>query len=128
MYKPRRVRAQRAQSTQEPPRPAVRHNFQHDVESFFWILLWVSLTRIPGQATANVLFNLSDPYFLTARQLVIMNQSGKLDAILRDLRPDVPADLSNVLRSMQWELEASYDERIISILVLLCEGGSPQPR
>ncbi|KAH9848215.1 hypothetical protein C2E23DRAFT_862772 [Lenzites betulinus] len=95
----------------QPSSPAVRHNFQHDVESFFWILLWVSLTRIPDQAIANVLFDMSDPYSLIARYQVLLNAGGKLDEALRGLRPDVAADLSNALRIMRWALQTSYDVR-----------------
>ncbi|KAH9848216.1 hypothetical protein C2E23DRAFT_463904 [Lenzites betulinus] len=95
----------------QPSSPAVRHNFQHDVESFFWILLWVSITRIPDQAIANVLFDMSDPYSLAARHSVISKPGGKLDEALRGLRPDVAADLSKALRSMRRALKVSYETR-----------------
>ncbi|KAH9848208.1 hypothetical protein C2E23DRAFT_463649 [Lenzites betulinus] len=111
LYRPPVSFAQGDPSPLEPSPPVTRHNFQHDVESFFWILLWVSLTRIPDQAIANALFDMSDPYFFTARHSVISHPRGKLNAALRALRPDVPADLSNALRTMQWALAAGYDER-----------------
>ncbi|KAI9060138.1 hypothetical protein FKP32DRAFT_1540054, partial [Trametes sanguinea] len=35
-------------------RRAIRHNFQHDLESIFWILTWLVLTHVPGQNCADV--------------------------------------------------------------------------
>ncbi|KAH9848245.1 hypothetical protein C2E23DRAFT_464436 [Lenzites betulinus] len=110
IYRPHETFAQGGPSTQRRS-PAVRHNFQHDVESFFWSLLWVSLTRIPGQATANVLFQTNDWKFLNTRIQVIMNQSGILHNTLQSLRSDVREDLFKTLRTLRWVLKAGYDDR-----------------
>ncbi|KAH9848221.1 hypothetical protein C2E23DRAFT_862778 [Lenzites betulinus] len=112
IYRPHIDLALGRPSTREPSLAVVRHNFQHDVESFFWILLWVSVARIPGgRATATVPFEMSDPNVFNTRRQIMMGQGGIFDKILAGLSEDIREDLSDTLLTMQWALEGSYDGR-----------------
>ena len=42
------------QVTSAESQPPIRHNFQHDLESVFWILAWLVFTHIPEQNCAHI--------------------------------------------------------------------------
>ncbi|TFK45764.1 hypothetical protein OE88DRAFT_1100184 [Heliocybe sulcata] len=64
----------------------VIHHFQHDLESFFWLLLWTLLARTPGTPSSQqfelALFKRND---LNARRNVIVNPGYLDDQLCKDL-------------------------------------------
>ncbi|KAF8479414.1 hypothetical protein F5888DRAFT_1860273 [Russula emetica] len=41
-------------------RPKIRHTFSHDLESFFWVLMWIVVTRVPttwDESTRSIFIN-----------------------------------------------------------------------
>ncbi|KAJ2930982.1 hypothetical protein H1R20_g6111, partial [Candolleomyces eurysporus] len=77
-------------ASEEPP---LRHNFQHDLESVFWIALWIITARIdhtPSIQHANLIFtsdaNLSS---LGERQSTFVGSSSKTlsECLVEPLRP-----------------------------------------
>ncbi|KAI0367446.1 hypothetical protein BV20DRAFT_981293 [Pilatotrama ljubarskyi] len=72
---------------------AICHNFQHDLESMFWILAWLVSTHIQGQDFAvmsNELFHSKNPRFHIAREHFLNNGrscAGRLASLKQNLPP-----------------------------------------
>ncbi|KAI0323964.1 hypothetical protein GY45DRAFT_1341105 [Cubamyces sp. BRFM 1775] len=86
------------ETRESPPRPSltIRHNFQHDLESIFWILAWLVFTHIPGQNCAYAaaeLFHSKHPRFLIGRLHFLTNSDFCL-VQLRTLSSDLPPVLA----------------------------------
>ncbi|KAJ8482394.1 hypothetical protein ONZ51_g5384 [Trametes cubensis] len=99
------------------PSPTVRHNFQHDLESIFWILAWLVFTHIPGQICANVtaeLFHSKRPGFLPTRWKVLIHHYVCAEW-LQTLRADLPPVLAKGLLTMRNILYQRYLKRGRSI-------------
>ncbi|KAI0650052.1 hypothetical protein C8Q79DRAFT_1101288 [Trametes meyenii] len=86
----------------------IRHNFQHDLESFFWILTWLVVARVAeGQdqqhpsisdaatTTLTLLFDRATPGFLMNRRNFLLDRAY-FDARLRCLRPEDRSEPSDV--------------------------------
>ncbi|KAJ3005535.1 hypothetical protein NUW54_g4297 [Trametes sanguinea] len=61
-----------------PSRRTIRHNFQHDLESIFWVLTWLVFTHIPGQNCAvvtDVLFHSKSSDFHLARKEFLIDKN-----------------------------------------------------
>ncbi|KAI0671336.1 hypothetical protein C8Q78DRAFT_1078166 [Trametes maxima] len=89
----------------------VRHNFQHDLESFFWIMTWLAVTRIKGHYYADVameLFHSKANQFDNRRQFLV-DERVLVDK-LQDLRSDLP-DLGAGLYLMRGILHDAYVHR-----------------
>ncbi|KAI0656469.1 hypothetical protein C8Q70DRAFT_935688 [Cubamyces menziesii] len=102
---------------ESPPSLTVRHNFQHDLESIFWILAWLVFTHIPGQNCANVtaeLFHNKRPGFLLIR-LNVLTHHYVCAEWLQTLRPDLPPVLAKGLLTMRNILYQRYLNRGRSI-------------
>ncbi|KAI0363678.1 hypothetical protein BV20DRAFT_94861 [Pilatotrama ljubarskyi] len=103
--------------TESSQMPAIRHNFQHDVESIFWILTWIVFTHIPRQdcthITAN-LFHSRSPEFATSRQNFLLHW-GACHKSLESLRSDLPPMLTSGLLTMRAILHNHYLWRKLSI-------------
>ncbi|TRM55267.1 hypothetical protein BD626DRAFT_588952 [Schizophyllum amplum] len=92
----------------------VRHNFQHDLESFFWILVWLILTHIPNQASrsvANTLFQ-HHSTALQERENFLTREDDFLHSLacLR-LDADLPRGLHKPLGIIRQELYYFYMHR-----------------
>ncbi|CDO76320.1 hypothetical protein BN946_scf184414.g2 [Trametes cinnabarina] len=104
----------------EAPTPAslaIRHNFQHDVESIFWILTWLVFTHIPGQNCVNAaaaMFHSGSPEFVTSR-LNFLTNHVVCHSWLATLRPDLPPILRKGLLAMRVILHKRYINRGNSI-------------
>ncbi|KAI0671335.1 hypothetical protein C8Q78DRAFT_1078165 [Trametes maxima] len=88
----------------------VRHNFQHDLESFFWIMTWLIVTRIEGDHHAEVaalLFRSRAEHFQLSRQNFLLNEDVFLDN-LRKLRAGLPRSLRKGLLMMRTALCGAY--------------------
>ncbi|KAI9061254.1 hypothetical protein FKP32DRAFT_1594640 [Trametes sanguinea] len=99
------------------PRRAIRHNFQHDLESIFWILTWLVLTRIPGQNCADVtdvLFHSQSYDFHFARKEFLIDTDYCAEK-LAGLRPDLPSQIRRGLRKLRKILYKHYLSRGDSI-------------
>ncbi|OSC97822.1 hypothetical protein PYCCODRAFT_1461655 [Trametes coccinea BRFM310] len=97
-----------------PPRQlAFRHNFQHDLESVFWILTWLVFTHIPGQDCAHVtdeLFQSQNPHFDFARREFLTDR-GVCARQLESLRRDLPPVLAWGVLAMRGVLYVNYCHR-----------------
>ncbi|KAJ2976429.1 hypothetical protein NUW54_g11566 [Trametes sanguinea] len=97
--------------------PAIRHNFQHDLESIFWILTWLVVTHIPGQDCAvmsNELFHSKDPRFHIARLRFLMDSRFCAER-LESLRQDLPSSIRRGLLTLRAILHKRYLSRGHSI-------------
>ncbi|KAI0649532.1 hypothetical protein C8Q79DRAFT_518486 [Trametes meyenii] len=91
----------------------VRHNFQHDLESFFWIATWLVVTRIEGHHYADVatqLFRSKADHFQLNRRQFLIDEDVFL-AKLQGLRSDLPEDLCVGLYMMRATLYDAYLDR-----------------
>mgnify|MGYP001455803475 CR=1 FL=1 len=68
-------------SSDERKDPRVIHNFQHDLESLFWVLLWISLTRVGHQPSEEYSWELFVPQMRlsNARRDAFVNEHGLAD-------------------------------------------------
>ncbi|KAI0349306.1 hypothetical protein OH77DRAFT_1525784 [Trametes cingulata] len=99
------------------PPLAIRHNFQHDLESIFWILAWLVLTHIPGQdlaATSDELFHSKNPRFYIAREHFLIDHNSCAGR-LRSLSEDLPAHITGGLLLLRHYLYTHYVARKNSI-------------
>ncbi|KAI0647970.1 hypothetical protein C8Q79DRAFT_1008345 [Trametes meyenii] len=91
----------------------VRHNFEHGLESFFWILLWLLLTRVPGQDCTSVvatLFKTSGDRDIMER-FATLNDEARLQTKLNYLKADLPWELSAGMEQMRFILKEYYKRR-----------------
>ncbi|KAI0368150.1 hypothetical protein BV20DRAFT_490346 [Pilatotrama ljubarskyi] len=98
-------------------RVAIRHNFQHDLESIFWILTWIVFTHIPRQDCKHVtakLFHSRSYEFTTSRQNFLLNSDACSES-LKSLRPDLPYMLATGLLNMRDILHNHYLDRELLI-------------
>ncbi|KAL7278832.1 hypothetical protein ACG7TL_007849 [Trametes sanguinea] len=90
-----------AYEAEETPEPSplvdsTLHNFQHDLESIWWILTWLVFTRIPGQDCAQTIADLFHRNFGIARQDFLtdhMDCRWRLASLRQDLPPVIRAGL-----------------------------------
>ncbi|KAJ3016172.1 hypothetical protein NUW54_g862 [Trametes sanguinea] len=97
--------------------PAIRHNFQHDLESMFWILTWLVVTHIPGQDCAvmsNELFHSKDPRFHIDRLRFLVDSRFCAER-LESLRQDLPSSIRRGLLTLRAILHKRYLSRGHSI-------------
>ncbi|OSD00797.1 hypothetical protein PYCCODRAFT_1469224 [Trametes coccinea BRFM310] len=89
------------------------HNFQHDLESIFWILTWIVFTHIPGQNCTNVIWELfhSRSLGFAAARLHFLTDEDVCAKKLASLRKDLPPVLSNGLLGMRDVLHMGYHSR-----------------
>ena len=108
------------QETPSPASPKNCHNFQHDLESIFWILAWLVFTHIPGQNGADVtavaakLFHSKNLDFQITRWNLLVSRNF-CDKQLKTLRPDLPSVLAKGLFAMRAILHTRYLDRKSSI-------------
>ncbi|KAL1739097.1 hypothetical protein HDZ31DRAFT_1537, partial [Schizophyllum fasciatum] len=91
----------------------VRHNFQHDLESVFWIMLWVMITRLEGERcndAATRLFGRKETHFITGRQINLC-QGVYFALSIQGLRSGLPSNFYAGLLSMRKELCNAYKQR-----------------
>ncbi|KAI8974041.1 hypothetical protein BD414DRAFT_498981 [Trametes punicea] len=103
--------------TSAKSRLAIRHNFQHDLESIFWILAWLVFTHIPEQNCAHItanLFHSTSSQFVASRQNFLLNSDVCIQC-LECLRPDLPPMLTTGLVTMRAILHKYYLDRRLSI-------------
>ncbi|KAI0371303.1 hypothetical protein BV20DRAFT_1051710 [Pilatotrama ljubarskyi] len=106
-----------ANDAQETPDTSLRHNFQHDLESMFWILTWLVFTHIPGQDCAETiveLFHSRSPRFSIAR-LDFLTDHKRCKKRLGSLRQDLPPVIRAGLLTMRVALHNGYLQRGTSI-------------
>ncbi|KAI9060134.1 hypothetical protein FKP32DRAFT_1605550 [Trametes sanguinea] len=100
-----------------PSRRTIRHNFQHDLESIFWVLTWLVFTHIPGQDRAGktkALFHSEHPRFYMDR-LHFLIDKGFCAEKLEGLRPELPSQIRRGLRKLRAILHSYYLSRGDSI-------------
>ncbi|CDO76321.1 hypothetical protein BN946_scf184414.g3 [Trametes cinnabarina] len=111
----KRLKDYKRQKASSPPR--IRHNFQHDLESIFWIMTWLVFTHIPGQDCADVaakLFHSRDLRFLTNRHKFLTDKDICAHW-LETLRSDLPPVLTDGLLVMRNDFHLGYHSRGRSI-------------
>lgn len=105
------------QMTSAESQPPIRHNFQHDLESVFWILAWFVFTHIPEQDCAHItanLFHSTSSQFVASRLNFLLHPKICIQW-LRSLRSDLPPILSTGLITMRAILHKHYLDRRLSI-------------
>ncbi|KAJ2987109.1 hypothetical protein NUW54_g9526 [Trametes sanguinea] len=96
-----------------PSRRAIRHKFQHDLESIFWVLIWLVFTHIPGQDRAGktkALFHSKHPHFYMIRWHFLID-TGFCAENLESLRPELPSQIRRGLRKLRAILQSYYLSR-----------------
>ncbi|KAI0324232.1 hypothetical protein GY45DRAFT_1375718 [Cubamyces sp. BRFM 1775] len=105
-----RIEDSNKQVTSAESQPPIRHNFQHDLESVFWILAWLVFTHIPEQNCAHItanLFHSTSSQFVASRQNFLLHPKICIQW-LRSLRPDLPPILTTGLVTMRAILHKHY--------------------
>ncbi|KAI0761170.1 hypothetical protein BD413DRAFT_248829 [Trametes elegans] len=100
-----------------PPRVVIRHNFQHGVESIFWILSWLLFTHIKGQNCTNIIAKISlsiNVHSLSSRRRFLSDNDASRDSHY-SLRRDLPPNLLVGLHLMCIRLHEGYLARASSI-------------
>lgn len=99
-----------AQTDQKPP--PLRHNFQHDLESVFWILSWLAITHVSTphpKGDAERLFHSKDPDFESHRRHALRSK-----AFLRERLTCLGSDHPKLKGGLLWlrqKLHEQYMER-----------------
>ncbi|KAF8870816.1 hypothetical protein BD779DRAFT_509185 [Infundibulicybe gibba] len=95
-----------------PARPPVRFNFQHDLESLWWVLLWVvtrGLDHAPSRKFADKVFQ-HQSEASAERRSVIMDETYLLDELEKCLHPSVQKYGASLDQCLM-QLRASYEQR-----------------
>ncbi|OSD00786.1 hypothetical protein PYCCODRAFT_1413905 [Trametes coccinea BRFM310] len=111
-----------AYEAEETPEPSLLvdstlHNFQHDLESIWWILTWLVFTHIPGQDCAEAIvemFHSRSSRFGIARNDLLTDHK-RCQERLESLRQDLPPVIRAGLLTMRVALHNGYLERGTSI-------------
>ncbi|KAG9007890.1 hypothetical protein FRB90_009170 [Tulasnella sp. 427] len=95
-------------------RGGVRHHFQHDIESVFWLLLWNLLRRFPSEQKGlddAILTVFQDSSTCPPDRAEIINHEGALSEYLNEWLHKDLADLISPLVVLRRRLRAAYDGR-----------------
>ncbi len=98
--------------------PSIKFRFQHDVESLFWVMLWIVLFRVGGQEVlvlAGEIFTLSDAPSLKRIAFFKSKKDGLSAKMREELKPLAP-----LLLDIRSKLYDSYEsERSADIMNLV---------
>ncbi|KIO32593.1 hypothetical protein M407DRAFT_18367 [Tulasnella calospora MUT 4182] len=112
-------RGRRVPQSNLPTLTSVIHNFEHDMESIFWLFLWILLVRFPSERSAeqekefagvlSAIFQ--DTSLCPPERERVFTTSGALDTLLKHwLNPEL-RPISDYLLTLREALVVGYHQR-----------------
>ncbi|KZT23853.1 hypothetical protein NEOLEDRAFT_1243000 [Neolentinus lepideus HHB14362 ss-1] len=115
------LQQKRAEGHLRPNSAVIRHNFVHDVESLFWILMWFATTHIEGpdcMGMAGYLFHSGATDFKVHRLMFLSREEVYCDIMQRFGHEEfLPQELLLSLQAMRNALVSSY-QKLVDVSLL----------